>query len=82
MELLAALVVAGVRIGEAVDDLDCPLGVPELHILIDALAGNVLLAFPLAGRRDIMAGLLLLLLAELLHRLLDLSAVLDTVAEG
>jgi hypothetical protein len=28
MELLAALVVTGLRIGEAVDDLDCPLGVP------------------------------------------------------
>jgi hypothetical protein len=42
----------------------------------------VLLAFLLAGRRAIVARLLLLLLAELLYSLLDLSAVLDTVAEG
>jgi hypothetical protein len=44
--------------------------------------GNVLLAFPLVRRRAIAAGLLLLLLAELLHKLLDLSALLGVVAPG
>jgi hypothetical protein len=44
----------------AVDDLDRPLDVLELHLLlIVALMGNVLLAFPLAGRRAVVMGLLL-----------------------
>jgi hypothetical protein len=69
--LLAVLVVTGLRVGMAVDDLGRPLGIPELHLLlVIALTGDVLLAFPLAGRRSITVGLLLLLLAEWLHELL------------
>jgi hypothetical protein len=49
VELLAALVVTGFGVVVPVDDLDHPLGVLELHLLlIVALTGNVLLAFPLA----------------------------------
>jgi hypothetical protein len=33
MELLEALVVAGLRVGVVVDDLDHPLGILELHLL-------------------------------------------------
>jgi hypothetical protein len=40
VELLAALVVAGLGVGVAVDDLDRPLGILELHLLIIALVGN------------------------------------------
>jgi hypothetical protein len=83
VELLAALIVAGVGVGVgvAVDSLECPLGILELHLLfLVALGGNLLLAFPLAGRRVITARLLLLLLAELLREHLDLPALLHTVA--
>jgi hypothetical protein len=80
VELLAALIVTGFRVGVAVEDLDHPLGVLELHLLLlVALVGNLLLAFPLAGRHAVVARLLLLLLAELLHELLDLPALLDVV---
>jgi hypothetical protein len=81
--LLAVLVVTGLRVGMAVDDLGRPLGIPELHLLlVIALTGDVLLAFPLAGRRSITVGLLLLLLAEWLHELLDLSELLGVVVPG
>jgi hypothetical protein len=43
----------------SVDDLDHHLDVLELHLLIVALMGNVLLAFPLAGRRAVVMGMLL-----------------------
>jgi hypothetical protein len=83
VELLVMLVVAGLGDGVVVDDLDCPLGVLELHLLlVVALVGNMLLAFPLAGRRAVMMGLLLLLLVELFHKLLDLPALLSAVAPG
>jgi hypothetical protein len=78
VELLAVLVVAGIRIGVVVDDLDCPLGVLELHlILVVALMGNVLLE-----KCAIAVGLLLLLLTELPRELLDLPALLSAMAPG
>jgi hypothetical protein len=77
------LVVVGFRVGVAVDNLYRPLGILELHLfLVIALIGNLLLAFPLAGRRAIVAKLLLVLLTELLCELLDLSALLGTMAPG
>jgi hypothetical protein len=82
VELLAALIVAGFRVRVAVDDLDRPLGILELHLLLITLVGHLLIAFSLAGRHAVVAQLLLLLLAELLHELLDLSALLGTVAPG
>jgi hypothetical protein len=81
VELLAALIVTGLKVRVVIDDLDRPLGILELHLLlVIALTGNVLLAFPLAGRCAITAGLLLLLLMELLCKLLDLTALLGTAA--
>jgi hypothetical protein len=83
VELLAMLVVTGLRVRVVVDDLDCPLGVLELHLLlVVALVGNMPLAFPLAERRAVMVGLLLILLVELFHKLLDLPALLSAVAPG
>jgi hypothetical protein len=58
MQLLVVLLVAG--LGVAVDDLDRPLGIPELHLLLIYLVGNLLLAFPLAGRHATMVRLLLI----------------------
>jgi hypothetical protein len=66
----------------AVDDLDHPLGILELHLLLIALMGNLLLTFPLAGRHAVVAQLLLLLLMELLRELLDLPALLGIVVHG
>jgi hypothetical protein len=81
VELLAVLVVTGLAVRVALDDLNCHLGIPELHLhLIIALSGNVLFAFLLAGRRAVTVELLLLLLTELLRELLDLSALLGAVA--
>jgi hypothetical protein len=62
-----------------INDLDHPLGVLELHLL---LVGNVLLAFMLAGRHAVAVRQLLLLLTELLRELLDPLALLSTVAPG
>jgi hypothetical protein len=81
VELLVVLVVTGLGVEVAIDDLDRPLCILELHLLLLlALVGNLLLTFPLAGRRAIVARLLLLLLTELLRELLDLLALLGTVA--
>jgi hypothetical protein len=83
VELLAMLVVTGLGVRVVVDDLDCPLRVLELHLLlVVALMGNMPLAFPLAERRAVMVGLLLILLVELFHKLLDLPALLSAVAPG
>jgi hypothetical protein len=85
VELFAVLIVArfGVGVGVVVDDLDCPLGVLEVHLLLlIAPQGNLLLAFPQTGRRAIAAWLLLLLLRELLCKLLDLPSLLGVVAPG
>jgi hypothetical protein len=76
-----AIIGAGVRVGVVIDDLERPLGVLELHLLLlVALGGNLLLALPLPRRRAITTRLLLLLLAELLHELLDLPALLRALA--
>jgi hypothetical protein len=83
VELLVVLVGAGVIIRVVVDNLERPLGVLEFHLLLlVAFGGNLLLTFPLLGRRAIMARLLLLLLTELLRQLLDLSALLHVVPPG
>jgi hypothetical protein len=83
VELLAPLVVVGLKVRVAIDDLDHPLGILELHLLlVIALVGNVMFAFPLAVRCAVTAGLLLLLLSELLQKLLDLPAFLDDVVPG
>jgi hypothetical protein len=76
------LVAAGLRVRVAIDDLDRPLGILELHHLVVALVGNLLIAFPLVGRCAVVAWLLLLLLAELFRELLDLLALLGVVAPG
>jgi hypothetical protein len=81
--MLAVLIVAGVRVGVglAIDSLEHPLGVLELHLfLLVALGGNLLLAFPLVRRHAIMTQLLLLLLTELFRELLNLLALLGAVA--
>jgi hypothetical protein len=79
VEQLAMLIVTGFRVRVAVDDLDRPLGVLEVHLLLlVALAGNLLLAFPLAGRHAVAVWLLL---TKLFHELLDLLA-LGAVAPG
>jgi hypothetical protein len=83
VELLAVLIITGVRVEVAIDGPKCPLGILELHLLLlVALKGNLLPAFPLPVRHAIVAWLLLLLLAELLRELLDLPALLRVVAPG
>jgi hypothetical protein len=85
VQLLVALIIAGFEVGvrAAVDDLDHPLGVLELHLLlIVALMDNLLLACPLVRRHAVAARLLLLLLMEVLCELLDLLTLLGVVALG
>jgi hypothetical protein len=80
VELLVALILARVGVRVAIDTIECPLGVLELHLLLlVALGGNLLLAFPLLGRCAIVVWLLLLLLTELLYELLDVLALLCAV---
>jgi hypothetical protein len=80
VELLVMLIVTGLRVRVIVDDLDCPLAVLELHLLIVVLVGNMLLAFWLKGRHDVTVRLLLLLLTEMFHELLDLSTLHSAMA--
>jgi hypothetical protein len=83
VELLTVLIVTGFEVEVAIGDLDCPLGILEHHLLLVVPhMGNVLLAFSLAGRQVAAARLLLLLLMELLHELIDLLALLRDVAPG
>jgi hypothetical protein len=78
----AALVVAGLRVGVAIDGLQCPLGILKLHLCVFLLLGvHLLLALPLAGRRAILA-LLLHLFTELFRELLDLPALQRSMARG
>jgi hypothetical protein len=82
MERHALLVVAGLRVRVAIDGIQCPLGILKLHLYVFLLLGvHLLLALPLAGRHAILA-LLLHLLAELFHELLDLPALRHGVACG
>jgi hypothetical protein len=70
-----ALVVAGLRVGVAINDLQFPLGILKLHLCVFLLLRvHLLLALPLEGRRAIVA-LLLHLFVELFRELLDLSAL-------
>jgi hypothetical protein len=83
VELLAALVGVGVRVGVAVDNLQCPFSVLECHLLVLLLVillDNLLLAFLAPRGHAIATRLLLLLLTELLCKLLDFSALLCAVA--
>jgi hypothetical protein len=71
VEHLVALIVTVLRVGVAIDGLQCPLGILKLHLCV--FHQDVALALPLAGRRAILA--LLHLFAELFHELLDLPAL-------
>jgi hypothetical protein len=76
------LVVTGLRVGVAIDGLQCPLGILKLHFCIFLLLGeHLLLALPLSGRRAILV-LLLHLFTELFRELLDLSALHRGMARG
>jgi hypothetical protein len=82
MEHLAALVVTGLRVGVAIDELQCPPGILELHLYVFLLLWvHFLFAFPLAGRHTILA-LVLHLFTELFHELLDLSALRRAMVHG
>jgi hypothetical protein len=75
MERLTTLVDAGLRVGVAIDGLQCPLGILKLHLCVFLLLGvHLLLALPLAGRCTILA-LLLHVFTELFRELLDLPAL-------
>jgi hypothetical protein len=80
MECLAALIVPGLRVGVAVDGLHLPLIVLECHFFVLLFFRiNFLFALPLARRRTFLMRLLLFL-AELFYKLLDLSTLTRTVA--
>jgi hypothetical protein len=82
VERLAVLVVTGLRVGVAMDGLQCSLGILRLHLYIFLLLGvHLLLALPLAGRHAILA-LLLHLFTELFRELLDLLALRRGMAHG
>jgi hypothetical protein len=75
VERFATLIVTGLRVGVAIDGLQCPLCILKLHLYVFLLLGvHLLLALPLMGRRAILA-LLLHLFTELFCDLLDLSAL-------
>jgi hypothetical protein len=77
-----ALIIAGLRVGAAIDGLQCPPGILELHIYAFLLLWvRFLFALPLAGRCAILA-LLLHLIAELFCELLDLPAFQCGMARG
>jgi hypothetical protein len=76
------LIVTGLRVGVAIDSLQCPLGILKLHLCVFLLLGvHLLLALPLVGRRTILV-LLLDLFVELFHELLDLLALRRGMARG
>jgi hypothetical protein len=82
VECLAMLFGVRVRVRVVLYSLQCPLGVLELHLLILVLLRiDLLFALPLAGRRDILAQLSMLLM-ELFHELLDFPALSDDVVRG
>jgi hypothetical protein len=83
VELLPALVGPGVEVRATVDGLGSSSGILERHLLILViLLDSLLLALPLPRRCAITMRLQLLLLAELLHKLLDLPALLSSMALG
>jgi hypothetical protein len=74
------LVVAGLRVGVAVNGLHLPLGILECHLFVlRPFRIHLLLALPLAGRCAFLAWLLLFL-TELFRGLLDLPALTHVVA--
>jgi hypothetical protein len=82
MERLAVLVVAGLRVGMAIDILQCPLGILKLYLYVFLLLWvHFLFALPLVGRHSILA-LLLHLLAELICELFYLPALRCTMVRG
>jgi hypothetical protein len=62
MERLATLIVTRLKVKVAIDDLQCPPGILELHLYVFLLLQvNFLFALPLMGRCAILARLLHLL---------------------
>jgi hypothetical protein len=56
VERLAVLVVTGLRVGVAVDGLQCPLGILKLHLYVLLLLWvDFLLALLLTGKHAILA---------------------------
>jgi hypothetical protein len=83
VERLVTLVGVGVGVGVAVDNPHCPHGILELYLFLLVLLGiHLLFALQLVGRRAVLVRLLLLLLAELFRKLLDLLALHDAVVPG
>jgi hypothetical protein len=81
MERLVKLVGVGLRVRVPIHHLQRPLGVQVLNLLIlVVLWVHFLLALPLLGRHAVLVWLLLLLLADLLCKLLDLLALLGAMA--
>jgi hypothetical protein len=75
VECLVVLVVAGLRVGVAIDGLQCPPGSLELYLYVFLLLQvNFLFALLLVGRRAVLA-LLLHLFTELFCELLHLPAL-------
>jgi hypothetical protein len=75
------LIAAGLRVGVAIDRLQCPFGILELHFLLLPFA-YLLLPLPLVGGCAILARLLLHLFAELFRELLDLLALRHGMPRG
>jgi hypothetical protein len=81
--LLAALVGARVRVRVTIDGLETSFGVLELHLIILViLLDSLLFALPLLRWCAIVAWLQLLLVVKLLHKLLDLLALLGVAMLG
>jgi hypothetical protein len=82
MKRLAVRIVAGLRVGVAIEGHQCPLRILELHLyVLQLLRVHLLLALPLVGRCAILA-LLLHLFTELFCELLDLPALGRGMARG
>jgi hypothetical protein len=74
------VVLVDTRVGVAVDVLQCPLGILELHLLLLlSLGADLLFALLLTGRHAFMAQLLFHLFTVFLCELLDFPALLDVV---
>jgi hypothetical protein len=76
------LVVTGIRVGVAIDGLQCPPDILELHLYVFLfLWVRFLFALPLAGRRTVLA-LLLHIVVKLFCKLLDFPAFRCGMARG
>jgi hypothetical protein len=83
VECLATFVVTGLRVRVAVDDLQSPPDILELHLYVLLLLWvDFLLALPLTGRCAILLRVLLHLLTELFRELFDLPALRHAMARG